>query len=177
MSNARNAPSLSSDEEGNFNISLAEWDTPYTIPKLLRYAMKTLREEYSSKPYIHELSLLDADHPYEGRATISVSYWDRDKDTEVFEQERLGYRKELRVAPPTEEIRIFPAKNTAASFRMLEYRVPQNDTQGDTILLIESLADYLEENKIDTILDLIFHDYLDSDALNHPFVRVYYRDK
>lgn len=176
MSYLKEMSTSSNKENGNFNVSLPEWDKPYTLPKLLRHAMKILKETGPQRPYIHELSVLDADHPYEGTATLSVSYWNKDKDTLAFERERFEFRREHKVALPTKDVTCFPVESAISSLHMLEYRLPQNDSQADTILLVESLADYLEKNKIETICDLILHNQLDDDALDHPFIRVYYTD-
>ena len=163
--------------DGSFNISLPETEISQTIPKLLRHAMKYLKAEVGeSRIYIPELHL---DRPYTSGDTSSlyVEYWIISDDQQELHDDNIEYRKELRAAVPTEKVVHRPSKEKASELRMIEYRLPQDDNQSDSILLIEKLADFLEESKIENILELIYHDFLDGDALEHPFVSVYYFDK
>ncbi|HMI09669.1 MAG TPA: hypothetical protein VK497_04735 [Candidatus Saccharimonadales bacterium] len=160
--------------DGSFNISLSEAEISQTIPKLLRHAMKYLKAEIGeSKVYIPQLYL---DRPYTSSdsPSLHVEYWAISDEQQELHDGAIEQRKKLRIAMPTEEVAYMPSKEREAELRMIEYRLSQDDNQADSILLIEKLADFLEEAKIKNILELIYHDFLDEDALNHPFVSVYY---
>jgi hypothetical protein len=163
--------------DGSFNISLPEAEIPQTIPKLLRHAMKALKAKVGeTKVYIPELHL---DRPYMSGDTSSLhfEYWVISDEQQELHDDSIEYRKELRVAAPTEEVVYLSSKEKASEPRMIEYRLPQDDNQADSVLLIEKLADFLEKSKVENILELIYHDFLDEDALQHPFVSIYYLDK
>lgn len=162
----------------SFQISLAEADTPYTISRLLRHAMNHLKRIASHPIYINELYVLDADHhSLEDAPMVKVGYWALDTEMIELAKENLSFRREYKLSDKVEEAVYTPGSDIPAQLRMLEYRLPQGDNQSDAIALIESLADHLEEYHIEAVTDLILHSLLDKDALDHPFVRVYYRDR
>lgn len=161
--------------DSTFVVSLAIDDMPHTVPRLLRHAMKSLRRETEGYPiYIHQLQL---ENPYtdDEQHGILCSYWEKTEDSAQLDKSNIDYRGKFKIAAKVDSIKYFP-EDKKSPLMLLEYRLPQDDSQNDTIKLIESLADYLEENRIEDILDLVFEDWLDDDAIQHPFVRVYYKN-
>jgi hypothetical protein len=113
----------------------------------------------------------DDDRPF-----IECSYWLLNKREIERHLEAVEFRKEVKVTSELPTIKNIP-ENSNSPLHLLEYRLPQDDNQNDTIRLIESLADYLETHKIEKVLDIILKDRLDDDAIQHPFVRVYYLEE
>lgn len=106
--------------------------------------------------------------------SLRVSYIVRNKEMLTLRQDALDFRKEAQAAHKVKEYDFTISRSDTASLNMLEYRLPQSDNQDNSILLIEKLADFLESHKIEQVLDLIYHDFIDDDGIEHPFVRIYY---
>ncbi len=181
-------------------VTLPNESESFTIPKLLRFAIDKLKTEVDGRPvFIGELVVLDShanevsfiqkdwmevvepniEYPIKAnyRPSVRIDYFPLDENNFAMRQDSIEYREEFQAAPLTKEYIFIPEIDRASPIRMLEYRLLQGDQQDDSIQLIERLADFLESQNIEQVLDLVYHNFMDNDALDHPFVRVYFKSE
>lgn len=162
------------DDSEHFTVRLAENNPPFTVSRLLRHGMKTLTGIVGDKPvFIDELFL---DGSVGEDLSVTCGFWQIDREQQDLQNENIKWREESKISSPTKEVVYYPSLDKESELRMLEYRLPQNENQWNGILLVESLADYIEQHAIDNVQDLILHNFTDEDAIEHPYIRLYYRN-
>lgn len=163
---------------GPCTIAMSEGQNPVSIVKLLIWVAKQLRESEQAKAPIH-LSSLYLQHPSTmGEIPeLHFDFWYRGKRDLKFTNENKEWNKEYKVSPEVEEISYLIDPPTPTTLNRFTQRLPQGETQDDGILLLEEVAKTIEALGKIEVLDLTYHDYTDKDAIGHPFINVYFRNK
>ncbi len=146
---------------------------PVNLSILLKKAASKLDDiaaEYHKTVEITSLQLLTpltSDDIY----SLDINYWFNTKAYLKHTKESVEWSKTYKVTEDTLPIEIIGSSDLAC----MTVRMPQGEEQWDSIKLLNFAASEIAQVKDAKIIDCIYHGYIDSDAIDHPFLNIYYR--
>lgn len=110
--------------------------------------------------------LVDEDTHY-----ISLDYWLSDKAYMKQLQKSIELTKSNKVSHDPPSITVI-----GSTLKCMTLRLQSGEAQWDVVALLNYVASEVKKLKQVVILDLIYHPYIDNDAIDHPYVRLYYTE-
>lgn len=103
------------------------------------------------------------------KALLEINYWLNDKNYDKSLRESLEFNKEYKISNELSNMESFGTPSLTCQ----TFRLSQGDGQWDSIQLLEFTSKELLNTKTHSILDCIYHPYIDNDGIEHPYIRVY----
>jgi hypothetical protein len=147
----------------------------YNVADLLRHGANGLQEQMDKEPlYLIECYVNHAGFE-DDKPTFFASYWKREEeDLEREADIHLEIETEGRREKPTKEVTFVVDPSLHPKLNGFTQRLSQGKEQSDPVKLIRSVADTIDAQTSVHILDVVYHDYMDEDGLNHPYMNVYF---
>lgn len=163
---------LSTNSKGDFSIEAT-----------LRHLAHYIKNEYENNVYISDMHVnglqfipgLRADEVL--YANIAVNYWlISKKDLEEHKENQLFFKEHSlpTAAKLPETVECKPNGDALVGF--VEKRLATPTYPADIARLLIETADYIRSLGDVAVLDLVYHDYLNSDGLQDPSIRFYYTE-
>lgn len=159
--------------EEQFYMAALDKDGSYDLPQLLRNVAAELRKE--EKPlHVTELYLKQGSSDGSDAPFLFVQYEVETIDEIEARRQNLEWTATNKVSPAVKIIEHIVDPHEGAKLNGFVRRLPQGEAQHDASQLLEATADTLAGLRVAEVLDITYHDVSDQDALDHPFIRVYY---
>ena len=168
----------------NFSFALsANNKGNHSIEETLRHLTSYIKNEFGNNIYVSEICVnglpfisgITADHTT--YANISVHYWLISKKDLREHAEDQEYFKEnswpMAVKRPN-LVESKPSKDSPIGFA--EKRLATPTYPANIVQLLTETADYIKSLGDVTVLDLVYHDFLNADVLQDPSIRFYYTE-
>ncbi|MGF7229207.1 MAG: hypothetical protein ACQR33_04445 [Candidatus Saccharibacteria bacterium] len=162
---------MSKDTE--FTIALPDGKDEHNISKLIGWALKEL-PEHSDQNFV-TISEFYLDPPFSknDKPTINVKYDIMGDEFVELRNHNMAWRQEESVAEELPEFEYGVDPQTKPQFNYFIRRMPAGTLQDDGIKLVSKVAEDVRTLE-GRVLDLIYHDFLDEDALGRPYIIVYF---
>jgi len=111
---------------------------------------------------------MDSSRGYEA-PQVCLYYWEPDKEMRDLAKSNKEWIKTYKVAEdlPTYE-------TVSGNINRLVLRLPSGADQDNVPMLFEYVSKSIKEIPDEKILDIVYRKHLDRDAIEHPFIVVYY---
>jgi hypothetical protein len=155
-----------------FYINLPESAEDKSVAALYRHAFNQLQSDTKDKEITLVAFNLICPYQLDDEHSVYVEY-------EVLNDEethnRQQYRERTTEREPASPSETGGMKIEGGEIGLSEFRLPQGVGQDDDLKLVELFIEELRKLQAQEVLDCVFHEFNDEDALNHSYFRVYYK--
>jgi len=161
--------------EEEFYISLPKQNKDQSVAALIRHALAAIKlGNIAQKDIAVEHFYLVSPYVEDDGLSIYAKYAPIDQEGIERRESNLKLRGKHVDTEPVEPIVFAENHHTGMVINSFVQRLPLHDEQGNAIKLLREAANTLERLGDIQVKDLILHDFLDEDGLEHPYVSVHY---
>jgi hypothetical protein len=158
-----------------FYVALPARAKDQTVTALILHALKSVELDGATENDISiEHFYLISPYTDGDKPNIYCSFSAIPKDEIKLRDDNLKLREKYVDATVNEPITFAVPHSPGLPINQFVQRMPLHEEQGNVIRLLRETAGTLQRLDITVVLDLVLHNFLDEDGLEHPYVSVYY---